>query len=68
MTFKIINPLNSSYIDDRPGLYRACVNGDAKEWRELESMLHWLKPSLVKSPAQQFDESHKKWLEGGREC
>lgn len=21
----------------------------------------------VKSPAQQFDESHKRWLEGGRE-
>ena len=21
-----------------------------------------------KSPAQQFDESHKKWLENGREC
>lgn len=22
----------------------------------------------AKSPAEQFDESHKKWLEGGREC
>lgn len=23
---------------------------------------------LVKSPAQEFDESHAKWVDGGREC
>ena len=68
MTFKIINPLNSNYIDSRPSLYRACVNGNAAEWKEVENMLHWMKTITAKSPAQQFDESHKRWLENGREC
>ena len=38
--------------------------------RDLDAEFALVNPShkKVKSPAQQFDESHKKWVENGREC
>jgi hypothetical protein len=68
MSFRIINPLNSTYVDAREGLYRACVNGDDAEFARCEAKLHGLKQNRLKSPAQQFDESHAKWLKNGREA
>ena len=49
-------------------LWLDATDGSAAEWKEVENMLHWLKTSTGKSPAQQFDESHKRWVENGREC
>lgn len=57
----------------RYGLYQASVEGDLRKYKRIEARWfnHWgllpFKP-VVESPMAQFDESHKRWIENGREC
>lgn len=55
----------------RYGLYQAKAQGDSEAYDAIERA--WFDRWNIErtgnvSPMAQFDESHKRWLESGREC
>ena len=55
----------------RYGLYQAKASGDSKAYDAIERA--WFDKWSIErtgnvSPMAQFDESHKRWVENGREC
>lgn len=55
----------------RFGLYQAKASGDLSAYNAIEAA--WFKYWGIErvgavSPMAQFDESHKRWIENGREC
>ena len=68
MSFRLINPLNYTYIDSKPSLYRACVSGDKAEWDECETKLIGSKTKPTNAHSQKMADDYQKWVENGREC
>lgn len=55
----------------RFGLYQAKAGGSLSDYEAIEVawFKHWnIERAGKLSPMAQFDESHKRWLENGREC
>ena len=55
----------------RYGLYQAKASGDSKAYDAIEAACfeYWgIERVGAVSPVAQFDESHKRWLDNGREC
>ena len=55
----------------RYGLYQAKASGDSKAYDAIERA--WFDKWSIErtgnvSPMAQFDESHKRWVDNGREC
>lgn len=67
MSFRLINPLNCSYRDSKPSLYRACVNGDKAEWDECEAKLIGSKTKATNQHSKILADEYQVWVNGGRE-